>query len=93
MFRKKLAKKFLGSRSGSKSGTGSGPVTGSGTGSESGRFQKSDPDPDPVKIRPDPQHWSAAWSSMTPEISGMGSPAWKRLMMAMLCSMLLDSQT
>jgi hypothetical protein len=26
-----------------------------------------DTEPDPVKIRPDPQHWSAAWSSMTPD--------------------------
>jgi hypothetical protein len=30
-------------------------LLGSGSGSE--RFQKSDPDPDPVKNRPDPQHW------------------------------------
>jgi hypothetical protein len=27
------------------------------------------------------------------EIAGMGSPAWKRLIMALLCSMLLDSKT
>jgi hypothetical protein len=39
---------------------------GSGSGSGSGCFRKSDSDPDPVKIHPDPQHWSAAWSSMTP---------------------------
>jgi hypothetical protein len=37
-------------------GSGSGSGTGSGTGSGSGRFQKSDPDLDPVKNRPDPQH-------------------------------------
>jgi hypothetical protein len=29
--------------------------SGSGSGTGSGRFQKSDPDP--VKNRPDPQHW------------------------------------
>jgi hypothetical protein len=40
-FRKKLAENLLGPRSGS--GTGS------------GRFRKSDPDP--IKNRPDPQHW------------------------------------
>jgi hypothetical protein len=28
----------------------------SGAGTESGRFQKSDPNP--VKNRPDPQHWA-----------------------------------
>jgi hypothetical protein len=42
IFRKKLAENLLGSGSGSRSG--------------SGRFQKSDPDTDPVKNRPDPQH-------------------------------------
>jgi hypothetical protein len=49
IFRKNLAENLLGS------GSGSGTGTGSGTGSGSGRFQKSDPDP--VKNRPDPQHW------------------------------------
>jgi hypothetical protein len=40
-FKKKLPENLLGSES--------------GTGSESQRFRKSDPDP--VKNRPDPQHW------------------------------------
>jgi hypothetical protein len=36
-------------------------LLGSGSGSGSGRFRKSDPDP--VKNRPDPQHWLQSFNN------------------------------